>query len=94
MSFLEKTSAELEKFREFVYRPGALDKKTKFLMALSNCVALGCEPCTLYRLKAAREEFDCTEAEIEEAVTIAIMNSAGVTQARVMSAWNKLNGNS
>ena len=90
MSFLEKTGHELDKFRQYVYTPGALDSKTKFLIALSNCVALECEPCTMYRLKAASEEFDCTESEIEEAVSIAIMNKAGVTQAKVMAAWRKL----
>ena len=90
MGFLEKTIKELDNFREFVYAPGALDKKTKFLIALSNCIALGCEPCTMYRLKAARDEFECSEAEIEEAIAIAIMNSAGVTQAKVMAAWKKI----
>jgi alkylhydroperoxidase/carboxymuconolactone decarboxylase family protein YurZ len=93
MAFLESISTELEKLREFVFAPGALDKKTKFLIALSNCVALGCEPCTMYRLKAAKEEFDCTESEIEEAIAIAIMNTAGTTQARVMAAWRKLDVN-
>jgi alkylhydroperoxidase/carboxymuconolactone decarboxylase family protein YurZ len=90
MEFLEMTTKELDKFREFVYAPGALSKKTKFLMALSNCVALGCEPCMIYRFKAARDEFDCTDAEIEEAVSIAILNSAGVTQARAVAAWKKI----
>ena len=90
MSFLDKTAAELDKFRQYVYSPGALDSKTKFLIALSNCVALECEPCTMYRLKAASEEFNCSEAEIEEAISIAIMNKAGVTQAKVMASWRKL----
>lgn len=90
MAFLEKTELELDKFREYVYSDGALDKKTKFLIALSNCVALGCEPCTMFRLRAAKEEFDCTLEEIEEAVSIAIMNSAGVTNAKVKAAWRKV----
>jgi alkylhydroperoxidase/carboxymuconolactone decarboxylase family protein YurZ len=89
MAFMEKTKQELDKFREFVYSDGALNKKTKFLIALSNCVALGCEPCMIYRFKAAREEFDCTEAEIEEAISIAVLNAAGATQAKAMAAWNK-----
>jgi alkylhydroperoxidase/carboxymuconolactone decarboxylase family protein YurZ len=89
-TFLERTAMELDKFRDFVYAEGALDRRTKLLIALSNCVALGCEPCMLHRLKAARDEFDCSKDEIEEAVALAIMNSAGVTQARVVAAWNKL----
>ena len=94
MEFLNETSKEIEKFRQYIYSDGALDKKTKFLIALSNCVALECEPCTMYRLRAASDEFDCTQAEIEEAVSIAIMNKAGVTQAKVMAAWNKVHTDS
>lgn len=44
----------------------------------------------IYRLKAAKDEFDCTEAEIEEVVLIAILNAAGITQAKFMAAWKKL----
>ena len=90
MAFLEKTIHELDKFRDFIYSQGVLDTKTKFLIALSNCVALGCEPCMMYRFKAARNEFDCTEAEIEEAVSIAILNAAGMTQAKATAAWKKI----
>ncbi len=90
MPFLDQTAAELDKFRQFVYTPGALDAKTKFLIALSNVVALECEPCTMYRLKQGREEFGCTEAEMEEAVALALMNRAGVTQAKLRAAWRKL----
>ena len=59
------------------------------MIALSNCVALECEPCTIYRLREARNTFDLTENEIEEAVSIALMNRAGVTQAKFMAAWRK-----
>jgi alkylhydroperoxidase/carboxymuconolactone decarboxylase family protein YurZ len=90
MAFMDRTSNSLDQFRESVYAGGALDKKTKFLIALSNCVALGCEPCMIYRLKAAKDEFNCTDAEIEEAVSIAILNAAGTTQAKFMAAWRKL----
>ena len=89
MDFLKNTEAEIEKLREYIYKPGALDKKTKFLMAISNCVALGCEPCMIYRFRAAKEEFDCTTEEIEEAVSIAIMNGAGVTMAKAKAAWGR-----
>jgi alkylhydroperoxidase/carboxymuconolactone decarboxylase family protein YurZ len=92
MEFMDKTSHALDKFRDAIYAEGALDKKTKFLIALSNCVALGCEPCMIHRLKAAKEEFDCTETEIEDAVSIAILNAAGTTQAKFMAAWRKSNG--
>lgn len=89
MAFLENTEREIEKLRAYIYAPGAIDSKTKFLIALSNCVALGCEPCMMYRLRAAKNEFNCSEAEIEEAISIAIMNGAGVTLAKVKSAWSK-----
>ena len=90
MTFMENTSKALDTFREAIYAGGALDKKTKFLIALSNCVALGCEPCMIYRLKAAKDEFNCSDAEIEEAVSIAILNAAGTTQAKFMAAWKKI----
>lgn len=89
MPFLEKTEIEIEKLREYIYKPGAIDSKTKFLIALSNCVALGCEPCTMHRLRRAKSEFDCTEEEIEEAISIAVMNSAGATLAKAKAAWGK-----
>ena len=89
MEFLEKTTKALDLFRDAIYEEGALSKKTKFLIALSNCVALGCEPCMIYRLKAAKHEFNCTDQEIEEAVSIAILNAAGTTQAKLVAAWKK-----
>lgn len=89
MAFLERTESEIEKLREYIYKSGALDKKTKFLMALSNCVALGCEPCMIYRFRAAKNEFDCSEEEIEEAISIAVMNGAGVTLAKAKAAWGR-----
>ena len=88
--FLEKTADELDKIRQFVYTPGALDSKTKFLIALSNCVALGCEPCMMYRLEMAKKELELTDQEIEEAIAIAIMNQAGNTQAKDSAAFRKL----
>ena len=78
--FLKKSKDELQKFREFVYQDGVLDKKTKFLIAFSNCVALGCEP---------KGQYGCTDEEIEEAISIAILNKAGVTEAQVKAAWKK-----
>jgi len=87
--FLKKSKDELQKFREFVYQDGVLDKKTKFLIAFSNCVALGCEPCMISRFKKAKGQYGCTDEEIEEAISIAILNKAGVTEAQVKAAWKK-----
>jgi len=94
MEFMEKTAKAMDEFREAIYAEGVLHKKTKFLIALSNCVALGCEPCVMFRLKAARKEFDCTEEEVEEAVSIAILNAAGTTHAKFMAAWKKTESDS
>lgn len=90
MQFLENTSKELDKFRDYIYQQGALDSKTKFLIALSNVVALGCEPCMIYRLGPERERLGITNQEMEEAISIAIMNHAGTTLAKTKAAWKKL----
>ncbi|WP_448580372.1 carboxymuconolactone decarboxylase family protein [Thermaurantiacus sp.] len=55
---------------------GALDAKTKELVALGISVAVRCDPCIAYHSRAAVKA-GATEAEIAEALGMAIYMGAG-----------------
>jgi AhpD family alkylhydroperoxidase len=57
-------------------RPGALDTKTKELMALAIAVAQGCERCIDIHARAAQDH-GAAEAEVAEALGVAILMSGG-----------------
>ncbi len=56
--------------------PKALDCKTKELIALGICVAIRCDDCIGFHVKAALEQ-GATRAEIMEALGMAIYLGAG-----------------
>ena len=55
---------------------GALDAKTKELMALAISVALRCDPCVTYHSAGARQQ-GATREEIAETLGLAIYMGAG-----------------
>ncbi len=55
---------------------GALDTKTKELMALSIAVALHCEDCLIFHARAAHREAASRE-EVAEAISVAIQMGGG-----------------
>lgn len=57
-------------------QPGALDVKTKELVALAIGVAVRCAPCITYHAKAAVKA-GASDAEIAESVGMAIYMGAG-----------------
>lgn len=70
---------ELGKFMELleaIEKPGALDKKTKELIAISLSVISHCNWCVAYHVKAS---FDAgaTEQEIREAGWVAVLMGGG-----------------
>lgn len=56
--------------------PGALDTKTKELIALGIGVAVRCGPCITYHAEAARKQ-GATREEIAEAMGLAVYMGAG-----------------
>lgn len=55
---------------------GALDAKTKELMALGIAVATHCEPCIAYHVHDARKA-GASRAEILESIGVAVMMGGG-----------------
>ncbi|MCB2048981.1 MAG: carboxymuconolactone decarboxylase family protein [Novosphingobium sp.] len=56
--------------------PGALDAKTKELMAVAISVAVRCDPCVTYHVAAARKQ-GASREEISETMALAIYMGAG-----------------
>ncbi|MFC3097592.1 carboxymuconolactone decarboxylase family protein [Alteraurantiacibacter palmitatis] len=69
----------MKAFREMsgaVLEAGALDTKTKELMAIAISVAVRCDPCVTYHVAAAHRA-GATREEIAETVGLAIYMGAG-----------------
>lgn len=77
---LRKASADTMKAfsecAEAALHPGALDTKTKELMALAIGVAVRCDDCIAFHAKAAVQH-GATREEIREALALAIYMGAG-----------------
>lgn len=67
-AFAEMGKAALE--------PGALDARTKELIALAISVAVRCDPCVTYHAAAAQKQ-GATREEIAEAMGVAVYMGAG-----------------
>lgn len=65
-------------FHRAVYAPGALDKKTKELIALAVAAALRCEPCVETHCQKA-EVNGATPQEMKEAIYVGAALAAGST---------------
>lgn len=75
-----------------VYKDGALDSKTKRLMALSAALTHGCRGCILFQTEQALELGACVE-EILEACSVAIAvggTMAGGETSRVVQFLTEL----
>jgi len=75
--FIEKTYPQQAikaavREREEVMRPGALDSKTKFLIALGVAAQIPCQYCVYFDTKAAKHA-GATDAEIKEAIAAAAL---------------------
>jgi AhpD family alkylhydroperoxidase len=65
------------------FRPGALEKKVKVMMALAISIVVKCEPCIEYHVREALEA-GASDQEIVEAVEVAFEMGGGpaTVQAR------------
>lgn len=78
LSFLEnvKTYKPLLELEEKAFNDGALEKKTKELMALSISIVTKCEPCMEWHLDQALQA-GATNEEIYETIDVAIEMGGG-----------------
>lgn len=77
---LHKSAPEVMKaFREMgaaAHGEGALDGKTKELLAIAIAVALRCDPCITYHVEGARKK-GASREEIAETMGLAVYMGAG-----------------
>jgi AhpD family alkylhydroperoxidase len=72
--------------------PGALDSKTKELIALAIGVSARCDGCLAFHVKAAAK-YGATREEVAEALGVAIYMGGGpsaIYAAEALAAWDEL----
>ena len=91
VSFLEniKTYKPLLALEEKAFSDGALNKKTKELMALSISIVTKCEPCMEWHLDQAMQA-GATDEEIYETIDVAIEMGGGQAGAYARFVLNAL----
>ncbi|HEQ78796.1 MAG TPA: carboxymuconolactone decarboxylase family protein [Euryarchaeota archaeon] len=75
-----------------VYKPGALDKKTKELLGLVSSTVLRCDDCVKYHTISAFNE-GVTSDEFQETMSVAMMVGGSITiphVRRAMTLWDEL----
>ncbi len=75
----KNSPAQISKFLELleaVEKPGALDKKTKELIAIALSVNSHCKWCIAYHVNSAFES-GATEQEVREAAWVAVLMGGG-----------------
>jgi AhpD family alkylhydroperoxidase len=75
-----KTYKPFLEVEEKAFRNGALDKKTKELMALAISIVTKCEPCMEWHLDQAMQA-GATDADIYETIDVAIEMGGGQAAA-------------
>ncbi len=105
-TFLDDTSGELATLRRAIpdtagafsalakaaTGAGALDPKTKELIAVGIAIAVRCEPCIGYHIRAAATA-GATRPEIADAVAMAVYMGGGpalMYGAKALAAWDAL----
>jgi len=91
LSFLKnvKTYKPFLELEEKAFRDGALNKKTKELMALSISIVTKCEPCMEWHLDQAVQA-GATDEEIYETIDVAIEMGGGQAGAYARFVLNAL----
>jgi len=85
LKVLPKINRRFADFFREVFRKGALDRKTKELIAIAASLTAGCGPCLEIHAKRARR-FGATDEEICEAVAVAEIIAAGRVRAMVQAS--------
>jgi AhpD family alkylhydroperoxidase len=84
-----KTYKPLLELEEKAFRDGALNKKTKELMALSISIVTKCEPCMEWHLDQALQA-GATDEEIYETIDVSIEMGGGQAGAYARFVLNAL----
>jgi len=71
------------------YEPGALDAKTKELLALVASVVLRCDDCVTYHLVRAGET-GWTRAEVIDALNVALVVGGSITIPHIRRAFARM----
>lgn len=80
--FIEsELDALYEKFAAEAYTPGALESKTKELIALACSVMADCVPCIEYHHRKAKQA-GASDVEVREALAITMTVAAGSKKAK------------
>ncbi|MEJ2044580.1 MAG: carboxymuconolactone decarboxylase family protein [Reinekea sp.] len=77
-----------------VYKAGALDVKTKELLATAIAISEKCTPCIGYHVKALMKQ-GTTREEFMEMLEVIVQMQGGpglMTAAEAMAAWDELAG--
>ncbi|MEN9893679.1 MAG: hypothetical protein RLY78_3974 [Pseudomonadota bacterium] len=72
-------------------QPGALDAKTKELIAMALSVAARCDPCLGFHAQAL-VRLGCTKAELEEMLAVCVYMGGGPSlmyAAHALQAWQQ-----
>lgn len=77
------------KVNEEAMKDGALDRKTKELIALALVVSKHCDVCITFHIRDCLRH-GCTEAEIMEALGVAVMEGDGPTMVYAGNALEAL----
>ncbi len=75
---LPETVAAFGQLQQATFKDGALDEKTKELIALGIAVAEGCDGCMAWHNSALRR-LGAARAEVAEAVGVAVEMGGGVS---------------
>ena len=73
-------------------KPQALDAKTKELIALGISVAVRCDDCIGFHVKALHR-LECTRVELEEMLAVCVYMGGGpalMYAAEAITAWEKM----
>jgi AhpD family alkylhydroperoxidase len=73
-------------------KPGQLDAKTKELMALAIAIAMRCEGCIVYHVRAAAKH-GATREQVAETIGVAVEMGGGpatVYGAEALAAFDQL----
>ena len=73
---LPETAETFSQMRASVFKEGALDRKTKELIAVVSSVLMRCEKCTKIHSQRALDS-GASKDEIAEAISVAMFISAG-----------------
>lgn len=80
MAFMDERIPEtveaFGKMREVIFKDGALDTKTKCLIAVSSALLMRCKHCADSHAKQALAE-GATKDEVAEAISVAMFMAAG-----------------